>query len=166
MIIQGKEYDIETTTEIVLVSEYAYNSPPLDNEELKNVWKLRNLKKLQIGVIAMGNSVTSLSGIENLQNLEEFIIYNSQIQDVSPLEKLKNLKSLTLDENSKIVDYTPVSKLTNLTFLRIYGKTTKDISCFANLTKLTEFQLYFYDPYLDPEDVEALRKKLPNCKLN
>ncbi len=165
MIIQGKEYDIETTTEIVLEPVDSNDLPPLDNEALKNVWKLRNLKKLRIGNYGIVNHVTSLSGIENLQNLEEFEICASDIQDVSPLEKLKNLKILSLYHNDEVVDYAPVSKLTNLTYLSIFGRTIKDISCFANLTQLTELQLHSNEPQLNPEDVEALRKKLPNCNI-
>lgn len=163
--ILGKEYDIETTTELVLMPVDSIELPQLNDEAMKNVWKLKNLKKLQIGFYALGNSVTSLKGIENLQNLEELKINASRIYDISPLTKLKNLKSLSFDSNLVDIDYTPVSKLTSLTFLQIYGRTMEDLFCLANLTNLTELRLSFYNPQLDPKDIETLRKMMPNCQI-
>lgn len=74
------------------------------------------------------------------KKLEKLILSDNNIMDISPLKKLLNLTYLDLENNS-ITHISDLECLTNLTYLNIKKN------------------------YIDPLDIEKLKKALPNCEI-
>ena len=79
------------------------------------------------------------------------------------MSNLTNLTVLDLRYNP-IQDISVLANLTNLTGLDLRYNQIQDISVLANLTNLTE--LYLSENPINPQDIEWLQQKLPNCKIN
>jgi len=104
--------------------------------------------------------IKNISGIENFTNLEIFSLMNvkndkneepNQIQDISYIKDLTNLKYICLDDN-KVSDISPVKNLKNLETLDIcYNPIQEDINFIENLSNLKEIWL-----------VGTNRKELPD----
>jgi len=81
-------------------------------------------------------NIITLTGINQLENLEELEMPVNQISDLSPLKSLIKLRRLQLSENS-ITDISPLQNLTNLENLRLERNQISDITPLQNLPKLT-----------------------------
>jgi hypothetical protein len=97
------------------------------------------MKQLQ-SLIAAGESISNLSGLEHAINLQELRLSGNFISDITSLAKLINLQVLYLD-NNRISDISPLAKLTNLQKLILSANQITDISPLANLTNLQELWL-------------------------
>ena len=86
------------------------------------------------------NSVSDISPLADLTNLEFLILEDNSISDISPLAGLTNLEFLILSNNT-ISDISVVAGLTNLTGLSLEGNSVSDISAVARLTNLTSLGL-------------------------
>ena len=129
-VIQGEEYDVATTTSLALgVSN-------VTNEDLVEVAKLVNLKKLMLGK----NNISDISPLTALTNLTELDLHSNQISDISMITKLPNLTNLNLRDNS-ITDITIIANMTNLTELDLRRNPIADIKPIANLKKLEVLSL-------------------------
>jgi len=84
--------------------------------------------------------------------------YGRKVKDLSPLEDLTKLESLSLLNNRQVEDISPLANLTNLNDLTLDLTQVKDISPLANLTNLNELTLLRYSQV---EDFSPL-KDLPN----
>jgi Leucine-rich repeat (LRR) protein len=94
-----------------------YSEPDLN--KLKN---LRQLKYLRINT----GSMTTLNGIEQLQNLEIlWIMQATKLTKLSGIETLPNLTELRIDNCKNIKDIDMLSKLTDKVDLTIAGTTPK-----------------------------------------
>lgn len=88
-----------------------------------------------------GMGIQDLSGIENLSNLMDLDVSQSQkIVDISPLAKLEELETLNLTWN-KISDPSPLSGLTNLRILNLGQNDISDISALVDLKNVTTLDL-------------------------
>jgi uncharacterized repeat protein (TIGR02543 family) len=113
-------------------------------------------------VLPAGPGIMYLDGIEFAANLQQLILFNNDISDVSLLAGLSNLQSLNLGANdisniaplaslnhlatlilhyNMISDVSPLAGLTNLQSLDIYENNISDISPLAGLTNLQELGL-------------------------
>ncbi len=124
--IQGEEYDIATTTKLVLVENSVVNY-----DDVVEIGKLVNLTYLDIQY----THLSDISPLANLTNLTRLNLQYNSISDISPLANLTHLTHLNL-WNNRISDISPLANLTNLTDLRLHGNDISDISPLANLTKL------------------------------
>ena len=87
------------------------------------------------------NLITDLTGLEFAHNLTDLHLVNTNsISDVSPLKDLVNLESLDLRYNS-ISDVSPLKDLVNLKWLKLNGNSISDVSPLKDLVNLTELQL-------------------------
>jgi len=77
---------------------------------------------------------------DEMINLTELRLWDSLVDDITPLSGLKNLTVLSLGDNN-ISDLAPLSELTNLTHLNLYGNQINDISPLSELTNLTHLTL-------------------------
>lgn len=105
--------------------------------DFENIQYCQNLKKLYLDL----TPINDISCIENLTCLEEIYICNSSISDITPLSALKNLKKVSIIETN-ISDLSPLEHLDNLEYIYI--------SCNANI---------------DENQIEQLKKQLPNCEI-
>ena len=93
---------------------------------------LTNLESLRLN----GNSVTDISPVGGLINLTSLSLGDNSISDISAVTGLTNLTSLDLGDNS-ISDISPIAGLTNLGILNLDSNSISDISAVARLTNLT-----------------------------
>jgi internalin A len=146
-----------------------YGDDPNTPDELVNFADpvLKALVEAQLGVTnptisdmvflkelnAAGRGINDLAGLEystNLSslNLGEFYYYwvwppelrTNQIEDITPLTGLIQLKSLDLS-NNQISDISALSGMTVLEALVLYKNKIKDISALSDLTSLTSLDL-------------------------
>lgn len=99
-------------------------------------------------------SISSLTGIENFENLEYLYLGNNNITDISNLSTLTNLSLLILYMN-QIEDASELSNLTNLWYLDIAYNEISDLSFLENLDSLGLFFLE-YNNITDISDLEFL----------
>lgn len=97
--------------------------------------------------VLVGNNhfpnLVDLSGLERLQSLRSLeLIGCPEVADLSPLKELQQLNSLELSGFPKIRSLSPLWELTQLRFVALSR-------CEA----------------LDEEEVDALRRKLPECAV-
>ncbi|MBI3775703.1 MAG: leucine-rich repeat domain-containing protein [Gammaproteobacteria bacterium] len=112
------------------------------NNQVADLSTLTNLKQLR-ELYASGNLINDLnlaylSGLTNLEVLE--LDSNPSITDISALAPLTNLNTLSLQFNS-VVDVTPLSSLTQLIELRLFGNQIVNVSPLAGLTTLNFLHL-------------------------
>ncbi|MGB7429832.1 MAG: leucine-rich repeat domain-containing protein, partial [Microcoleaceae cyanobacterium] len=82
-------------------------------------------------LVLSDRTITDVSPLANLINLERLYLDSNQITDISPLANLMNLESLYLDSN-QITDISPLANLINLELLILYENQITDISPLAN----------------------------------
>ena len=105
--------------------------------DFENIQYCQNLKKLYLDL----TTIFDISCIENLTYLEEIYICNADISDITPLSSLKHLKKVSIIETN-VFDLSPLECLDNLEYIYI--------SCNANI---------------DENQIEQLKKQLPNCEI-
>ncbi len=82
------------------------------------------------------NSVSDLSPLSGLTNLDYLGLSNNNISDLSGLSGLTKLRELSLGNNN-ISDLSPVAGLTNLSLLSLGNNNISDLSPVAGLTNLS-----------------------------
>ncbi len=96
--------------------------------------------------------IKDLTGLEHAINLEHYLdLGDNEINDISALESLTELKVLFLDENY-LKDISTLKNLTKLNFLSLYYNQISDISALRNFTDLE----YLILSYNDISDISAL----------
>ena len=125
----------------------------LDNNNITDINSISELIKLEDLVLSR-NNIIDISALKDLINIDISVLeglanlttlslgYNREISDFSVLGKLTNLRELTLRHNM-IGDISMLGSLTNLTYLDLYSNGIKDISILGNLTQLTYLDLGF-----------------------
>ena len=97
---------------------------------LSDVLKLTHLE-------AKGQGIDDLTGLETFTNLTSLDLSSNFLEGgkLSPLQNLKNLKSLNLEFN-KLEQISSLQNLTQLTYLKVNHNQIKDLSPIKNLTRL------------------------------
>lgn len=128
----GKEGIKFADSNLEKVIRVAINKPEgsIFPEEVKKIKKLH----------AKGKGISSLIGIEYLVNLEELLLSENNIKDISPIIGLEKLKYLNLWRNN-ISDITPLKNLNNLTSLDLDSNEISNIEALTDLHKLKALRL-------------------------
>ncbi|MBO6040398.1 MAG: leucine-rich repeat domain-containing protein [Oscillospiraceae bacterium] len=117
----------------------------------------KHLRALDLG----HNSITDISMIGDLQELEVLILADNRITDCSPIARLHNLVFLELFMNYSIEDYSFLNELTNIKDLNLcYCKTLDHLDFLENMPNL-EFAM-FKRTAISEEDLEPWREKMPD----
>ncbi|MFD6506862.1 MULTISPECIES: NEAT domain-containing leucine-rich repeat protein [unclassified Bacillus (in: firmicutes)] len=144
---------IEDITELAKMEQLDYLN--LANNKITNVAplsKLKNVTYLSLAgnqieditplytlplkdLVLTRNKVKHLSGIDQLNQLQELWIGKNEIKDVTPLSKMTQLKVLNLP-NNELKDITPLSSLVNLQKLDLEANYISDLTPVSNLKKL------------------------------
>jgi len=98
-------------------------------------------------------SISSINGIENLQNLSSLTLIDNSISDISALQNLQELDSLRLSSN-KISDISPIKSLQRLDYLELNNNNIKDVSCLDS-ESLQNLRTLWLE-YNDINDISAL----------
>lgn len=126
----------------------------LQKEENWNefIFKLKRLDfininlSIRLDIDSNGNIYKSgyddLSFLTDLKNIEA-LKFGDSIKDLSFIGKLKQLKSLTIEQRKFTLDLTPLNEIKDqLTFLSLEGKFT-NMKVLSHLTSLKKMSLYF-----------------------
>ncbi len=90
---------------------------------------------------ALSMDIKNLAGLQAAVNLENLVLNNNTISDISPLEGLKKLRHIELEENV-ISDLSPLQGLINLEQLRLAHNVISDLSPLAGLLNLRGIALH------------------------
>lgn len=129
-------------------------------------------------------SLTNVEPLKYLLNVQELVLFGNRISDISPLVQLSRVQHLNLIKNTivflngingmvglqklylglnLITDVTPLTGMRDLKMLGLKGNKIKDLKPLETLTGLVELNLSG-NP-LDAGQIQALRGKLPGCKI-
>ncbi len=101
---------------------------------------LTSLKRLHIrGNSAPSGTVSDLSALTGLVQMEDLYLYLDGVSDLSGLSDMSHLKSLVLTGNMEITDLSPLAGLTSLQTLEVPGGSENvgiDLTPLAGLTSL------------------------------
>jgi len=120
---------------------------PSDFESLISSVEGSNLRALSF----FASSVSDISSLARLTQLEELIWHHPSATDISSLAELTNLRILSLSRSWKIAesgdaiiyDISPLTRLTSLERLSLAGHGITDISPLASLVNLTSLDISY-----------------------
>lgn len=133
----------------------------LGGTQVTDVAPLRGMQKLRM-LYLNHTQVHDVRPLAALSELRYLNLAGCQVSDIKPLAGLAELKSLHLEKNP-IDDLTPLARLAKLEFLCIEDTRVTDLKPLAGLTRLTLVRTT--GSPVTPEQLEALRKALPNCNV-
>lgn len=128
---------------------------------LKELETVTTLEKLTLKYSNTDFSESNLDGLAHMEHLT-LTIQGPKVSDLSPMASLINLEILQL-LNIPATDLSPLKGLTNLRILRLLETQASDLSPLEGLMNLK--QLSMGKNQFKKEDVEKLKKKLPNCDI-
>ena len=133
--------DYRTVIKVKFFNEYGkvIIEENLTNNSMTDLSALKEMKNLESLSIEYGN-LTTLSGIESLGKIKSLYIGKSELSDISAASGLSRLDYLQLDSN-RISDVSPLSELTGLESLYLMDNSISDISPLSNLTGLKSLNL-------------------------
>ena len=133
--------DYRTVVKVRFFNEYGnvIIEENLTNNSMTDLSALKEMKNLEYLSIEYGN-LTTLSGIDSLGKIKSLYICKSELSDISAVSGLSRLEYLQLDSN-RISDISPLSELTGLESLYLMGNSISDISPLSNLTGLKSLNL-------------------------
>ena len=116
------------------------------------------------------NNIDDISFIANLKNLKVLILALNNITDISPLSELDQLEYLELFRN-KTRDISPLSGLGNLLDLNLCYNYIKDFSPLYQIKTLERLWLYKSSGYqkssrIDKDTLTTLKSALPLCYID
>lgn len=141
-----------------------YNSPKIENINFLN--KLVQLTSLSICAdsyirgTARGNTIKDISALQNMSNLKSLSLAQNEISDITPLKDLSGLTSLNL-EGAPIKDVSVLCNLNNLKELHLESCEIddNDLEYICNLTNLTSLYLGNINyEYNNINNIEPIKK--------
>lgn len=149
----------------------------IQNCQVENLLFLKGQSQLRVIMMSDNEFLTSLSGIEQLQNLESLSVINSSaLQYIDPVSRLSNLRTLRISGNRSLVNLSGIENISGLDVLEVTGNDTlrriDEIKKFKNLgtliisdknfRNLSDYQnLYTLDSleiYHDIENLAGIQK--------
>lgn len=123
-----------------------------DNHNLQN---LINLKQLTIG----NSNITSLEFLEDLTELQTLELYNcKKIESFKPIKHLKYLKRLDISGYRDIGDLSFLKNLSNLEILMIDAGEVDSISFLNDLQNIKALSIYGNKSYIKDKDLQPIKK--------
>ena len=104
----------------------------MDAENLVKFTHLKNLEVLELG----GPSLVSLEGLEEFPVLNELVLFNTGLTDLSALASQTNITSLTLQNSDQLTSVASLSQAGHLKSLNLSGKALTDLSPLSSLSGL------------------------------
>lgn len=101
---------------------------------------LHQLTKLESLVLDFNKTISDLTPLANMTNLQRLVLNNDNVSDLTPIAHLKNLRELELT-NNQIKNIIPLAELTNLKKLTLRKNQVMNVTPLRNLTQLTTVDL-------------------------
>lgn len=118
-----------------------HNRPSPKTWELLNEYLFSKRPDVYLRITRYDDPLTDLDFLLTMNNLEHLYLDLFDLNDLSKIGDLKNLKGLILSETkSKSYSLKPISKLDKLTYLQVSGL-KKDIESLSQLKNITELTL-------------------------
>ncbi|PHS03547.1 MAG: hypothetical protein COA78_17705 [Blastopirellula sp.] len=127
-------------------------------DDLTLIQQLSNIRELAI----YDSQVTDLAPLIHLDQLESLTIEKNPVKDISPLSDLTQLKKLYIN-NPNITDLTPLGKLINMRSLSL---STPNANDFSPLFKLSKLKVLYHPVNFPEAEIKRLEKVLPNCNVS
>ena len=157
----GTGYSVRTDVEKILASKPSEGGL-LNDEEVKVLQYCTKVKYLDLG---HNETLTDLSFIRNMPDLEVLIVAMNPLGDLSPLASCPHLEYIELFF-SNIYDLSPLSELHELRHLNIgMCDYLTSIEPLYGLTELERLYIGCLTP-IPKEQVEQMRKLAPKCEIN
>lgn len=133
-------FNIKTSDEVVTFKDKNLEQAIRDtiNKPTGNIYK-SDVKKIT-SLKADEENIQDISGIESLVNLKELGLTGNKITNLKPLKDMINLTNLSLD-NNEINDISVLKNLTNLTLLTLWHNKITNLDSLKNLGKLQTLSL-------------------------
>ncbi len=153
-------FPIDITSLLSLNETISIPDPNLGREirtELRLPFESPITQQDMLGLLALvvrDVPIKELTGLEYAINFRLIRLVNTEITDISLLEKLTNLDWVDIFVNSKNIDISPLVKLTNLVNLHLSVIPNLDISPLEKLTNLQRLSL----AVCDIADISVLEK--------
>lgn len=107
-------------------------------------------------------NVVNIEFLNKLPNLRYLHLSDNNIEDINPMINLVKVEYLDIARN-QIKNIESIRNLINLNYLYMYSNQIKDITPLYNLQKLKN--LYLYGNEIPQEQIEELKRRLPNCEI-
>ena len=122
----------------------------------------KELKQLVLRCHINDDVIRSISNITSLRHLDLGNGSRSEIRDISPLGKLKNLRTLVI--SGTLRELSPIARLENLEELTIFSDVLSDISVLGELKRLKALEIYRSE--YRPQDMpKGILKRLKAPKI-
>jgi len=124
--------------------------------EWENNWFGERVRWVNLG----DSQVSDISPLAKLKNLKDLSLGRTRVSDLSPLAKLKSLEELHLHD-THVSDLSPLTELKNLESLALSDTQVSDLSPLAELTNLERLylrntQVSDLSPLAELENLEVL----------
>lgn len=140
-----------------------------NNQRLKDIMGLANVTSLKYLIMSESLATENIQAITTLKNLQVLDLSFNSVTDLTGFENLTQLLSLDLACNY-ITDVSPVANLTNLTHLNLGDNPIQDLSPLFNLTQLQELEVgtesSFGELAFANHQIAGLKYRLANTKID
>lgn len=168
--------DLDKAIETLYIGSYKFSDEAIA-ERLEEFKALKLEQENGNGIVTIGDMeipvdetaldlsemrLTNISGLEKLTELQSLTLTDNGIEDLSPLSGLVNLTYLHLG-NNKVSSLNALTGLTVLKTLYLDGNPIKDFSPLYSLKALTALSIR--DIEITREQLDTLKEKLPGCAI-
>lgn len=137
---KSSEADLVTQSELnsIIILNASKNRNAIPICRLEGIEYLNNLEQLLLG----GNNITDVSALASLSKLWELhLLYNVNLEDISPLKNLANIERLNLT-NTAVKDISSLSNMKNLNWICLQGTHIDNYSVLYKLPNLEVCDIY------------------------
>ena len=153
---------LETLEAIKQAKDSGTTSLFLSYNSITDLTPLAGLVNLEV-LDLISSNITDLTPLAGLINLEVLALNNNNVSDLTPLAGLTNLWGLSLHKNN-ISDLTPLAGLVNLNGLVLSRNNITDLTPLHGLTNLTTLDIY-NNNNISESKLNMLKEALPNTNI-
>ncbi len=114
--------------------QQAINKYALNRKDVNEPIKKEDLAEVKELIIYSGQGISSLKGLENMENLEKLTLEGSEVRNIGAVSHLKKLKQVNLSGN-KIENIEPIANLERLDTLHLQNNKIVDVTPLNQLKK-------------------------------
>ncbi|WP_412675767.1 leucine-rich repeat protein [Bacillus pacificus] len=120
--------------------QQAINKYALNRKDVNEPIKKEDLAEVKELIIYSGQGISSLKGLENMENLEKLTLEGSEVRNIGAVSHLKKLKQVNLSGN-KIENIEPIANLERLDTLHLQNNKIVDVTPLNQLKKIRTIDL-------------------------